>query len=66
VHGHPFEHFVGPIEQTARFCGMRWQAPFVVHGSHRLSPEALNEQAVLLREQVSQAWQREVGEVQRG
>lgn len=34
MHGRPFEDFVAPIEQTARFCGMGWLPPFVVHGGH--------------------------------
>ena len=33
-HGHPFEVFVAPIRQTARFCGMDWQEPIVVHDAH--------------------------------
>jgi glutathione-regulated potassium-efflux system ancillary protein KefF len=41
VHGHPFESFVPVVEQTARFCGMRWHAPIVVQGAHRLDPEAM-------------------------
>jgi glutathione-regulated potassium-efflux system ancillary protein KefG len=27
---------LAPVEQTARLCGMRYLAPFVVHGTHRL------------------------------
>ncbi len=41
MHGFEFERFVGPVEQTARFCGMGWEPPFVVHGSHKLSEAAL-------------------------
>ncbi|MEO8935398.1 MAG: NAD(P)H-dependent oxidoreductase [Burkholderiaceae bacterium] len=33
-HGHPFEIFVAPMQQTARFCGMQWLEPIVVHDSH--------------------------------
>jgi glutathione-regulated potassium-efflux system ancillary protein KefF len=33
-HGHPFEVFVAPMRQTARFCGMEWLEPIVVHDSH--------------------------------
>lgn len=39
VHGRPFADFIPPIEQTARFCGMRWLPPFVVHDGHAASPE---------------------------
>ena len=35
MHGHPFASFVPPIEQTARFCGMHWQTPLVLHGARR-------------------------------
>jgi glutathione-regulated potassium-efflux system ancillary protein KefF len=30
LHAHPFASFAPPIEQTARFCGMRWEPPHVV------------------------------------
>ncbi len=33
-HGHPFEVFVAPMRQTARFCGMHWLDPIVVHDAH--------------------------------
>ena len=33
-HGHPFDVFVAPMRQTARFCGMQWLEPIVVHDSH--------------------------------
>ncbi len=33
-HGHPFEVFVAPMRQTARFCGMHWLEPLVVHDAH--------------------------------
>ena len=41
MHGHPFDAFVPAVSQTARFCGMRWVPPFVVHGSHRIGEEEL-------------------------
>lgn len=28
-----------PFEQTARLCGMEYLPPYVVHGTHRLSPQ---------------------------
>ena len=37
MHAQPFEKFVLPIEQTARFCGMQWQTPIVLHGAHEVS-----------------------------
>ena len=30
LHAHAFASFAPPIEQTARFCGMRWEPPHVV------------------------------------
>ena len=33
-HGHPFDAFAAPMRQTARFCGMGWQEPIVVHDAH--------------------------------
>ena len=41
MHEQPFEKFVPPIEQTARFCGMKWQTPMVVHGAHAVSDATL-------------------------
>jgi glutathione-regulated potassium-efflux system ancillary protein KefF len=39
AHGRPFAEFVPPVEHTARFCGMQWLPPFVVHQGHAASPE---------------------------
>ena len=33
-HGHPFDVFLAPMRQTARFCGMEWLDPIVVHDAH--------------------------------
>jgi glutathione-regulated potassium-efflux system ancillary protein KefF len=45
MHSFGFESFVPAIEQTARFCGMRWQAPTIVHAAHRVSPSELTRAA---------------------
>lgn len=45
MHAFHFGAFVPPIEQTARFCRMRWESPLLVHGSHRISDQALDTQA---------------------
>ena len=37
VHGRDFADFLPPYEQTARLCGMQWQAPLVLHGAHHAS-----------------------------
>lgn len=41
AHGHEFAAFVPVVEQTARFCGMEWQEPFIVHGAHHIPDESL-------------------------
>lgn len=41
MHGERFEAFTAPMRQTARFCGMQWLEPFVVHGAHRVGEHAL-------------------------
>lgn len=33
-HGHPFDVFIAPMRQTARFCGMHWMEPIIVHDAH--------------------------------
>jgi glutathione-regulated potassium-efflux system ancillary protein KefG len=32
---------LAPLEQTARLCGMRYGPPFAVHGTHLMTPEAI-------------------------
>lgn len=59
VHGHHFESFIPAIEQTARFCGMRWQPPFVVHASHRIDARMLREQGQHLRARLESLIERE-------
>lgn len=49
MHGHPFGAFVPAVQQTARFCGMNWLAPIVVHGAHRIDSQALRTQAMQYR-----------------
>jgi len=48
-HGHPFDAFVPPVRQTARFCGMNFLEPIAVHGAHRLDASALALQAAEYR-----------------
>lgn len=42
MHARPFAEYTPVIEQTARFCGMRWEDPLIVQGAHRLSEAALD------------------------
>ncbi len=50
MHAHPLSAFVPPVLQTARFCGMEWLDPFVLHGAHRVPEAVLANQAQSYRE----------------
>jgi putative NADPH-quinone reductase len=52
MHAHPFEAFVPVVRQTARFCGMRWEDPIIVHGAHRVARAQLERAALAYRERV--------------
>ena len=58
IHGHPFEAFVPAVRQTARFCGMNWLDPIVVHGAHRLQVDALRSRALQFRARLEQYTER--------
>jgi glutathione-regulated potassium-efflux system ancillary protein KefG len=45
-HRYTIRELLAPVEQTARFCGMQWLGPFVVHGAHQLDGTALAQHAV--------------------
>lgn len=51
-HAHPFPTFEPPIRQTARFCGMAWLEPVVVHWAHRISDAELAAHAARYRERL--------------
>jgi glutathione-regulated potassium-efflux system ancillary protein KefF len=53
VHGQPFERYAAPLAQLARFCGMEWLTPFVVHGAHDIGEDALREHAGRLAERIA-------------
>jgi len=40
------------VEQTVRYCGMTWAAPFVVHGAHQISEAELAQAAQGFRKRV--------------
>lgn len=40
-HMRPFADYVAPIEHTMRYCGVQWLDPFVLHGGHKLAPDAV-------------------------
>jgi glutathione-regulated potassium-efflux system ancillary protein KefF len=54
-HGHPFEAFVPVVEQVARYCGMHWLEPYIVHGGHALADGELSGHGRKLRARVD-AW----------
>jgi len=54
-HAHAFADFVSPMEQTARYCGMNWLPPFVVHGAHQIPDGDLAARAAALRARL-EAW----------
>jgi glutathione-regulated potassium-efflux system ancillary protein KefF len=49
MHAHPFEVFVPPVRQTARFCGMEWDDPIIVHGAHVIDAPSLAKHASAYR-----------------
>jgi glutathione-regulated potassium-efflux system ancillary protein KefF len=51
-HHHPIDVYVPPVEQTARYCGMNWLDPFVVHGAHLVDDAALDARALALRQRL--------------
>jgi glutathione-regulated potassium-efflux system ancillary protein KefF len=53
IHSFPFAAFVPVVEQTARFCGMHWEEPIVVHGAHRIDAATLSEKAKIYRERLT-------------
>ncbi len=42
--------FLRPLEQTARLCGMHFLPPFIVHGTHQLTPAAIAQHAADYRQ----------------
>jgi glutathione-regulated potassium-efflux system ancillary protein KefF len=61
MHAFPFDSFVPAIEQTARFCGMNWLSPLVLHGAHRVSDAELNRFAEDYRQRLTELLQQHEG-----
>jgi glutathione-regulated potassium-efflux system ancillary protein KefF len=59
-HRHSFDTFTPVVEQTARYCGMNWLAPFVVHGAHEVAAQSLGESGRALRARI-EAWRAAAG-----
>ena len=53
LHARPFATFVPPIEQTARYCGMQWEPPYIVYGANSIDDEGLAEHAAALMERLA-------------
>ena len=49
-----FASFVAPIEQTAKLCGLEWEAPFIVFDADRIDDATLAEHAARFRARVEQ------------
>lgn len=54
AHGRPFADYVPPVEHTARFCGMHWLPPHVVHGGHSNTQAAVSADCGGLLQQLAQ------------
>jgi glutathione-regulated potassium-efflux system ancillary protein KefF len=52
MHEQPFDRFITPVEETVRYCGMTWEAPFVVHGAHMISEAQLAERAQAFKQRL--------------
>lgn len=49
IHHYAFEDLIRPIEQTARFCGMHYLPPLVLHGGHGLPQDVIDAHAARYR-----------------
>ncbi len=48
MHANSFATYAPAIEQTARFCGMHWEPPHVVHDANSIDAARLDEQSAKL------------------
>jgi glutathione-regulated potassium-efflux system ancillary protein KefF len=53
-----FDAFMPPYEQTAALCGMRFLAPMMLHGAHRVSEQEVAEHAQVYAQRLASypAW----------
>lgn len=54
AHEYAFAEFVRPVEMTARYCGMRWQEPFVVHDASGVGAAELRRRGLELRQRLTE------------
>jgi len=52
THRFPFTAFAPALEMTARFCGMHWLPPQVVHGAHLIDEATLQQHAAQYRQRL--------------
>ncbi len=52
VHRFPFAAFVPAMEMTARYCGMHWLPPQVLHGAHQIDDATLQQHAAQYRQRL--------------
>ncbi len=53
IHGHPFAAYAPTIEQTVRFCGMRWELPYIVHDAIAVDDARLAQHVMALTERLA-------------
>lgn len=53
-HHRPFLDFAPVVEETVRYCGMRWHEPFVVHGAHLSGEDEMRAAAGRFRSRVEE------------
>jgi glutathione-regulated potassium-efflux system ancillary protein KefF len=61
LHAHPFTSFAPPIEQTARFCGMHWEPPYVVYEADDIDEARLSRLVTDLARRLGQ-WRAPAGD----
>lgn len=49
-HGYTVHEFLRPFERTTTLCNMNYLPPFFVHGSHKITPEELENHGKLFQE----------------
>jgi glutathione-regulated potassium-efflux system ancillary protein KefF len=54
MHGRAFDSYRPVVEQTAVFCGMRWEEPLIVQGVHELDDADLDAAASAYRARVEE------------
>ena len=52
IHHYPLEQLILPMEQTVRFCGMRFLSPLVIHSGQNLTQESIKDHAQMYRQRL--------------